>query len=125
MNILVAEDNAANRELLREALGMKGHSVTEAENGEEALARLEEFAPDMILLDIQMPKLDGYEVIRRIRLDERWQKLKVIALTAFAMRGEQEKALAAGFDGYVSEPITLSVLWAEIEKVKQSSDGMS
>jgi CheY-like chemotaxis protein len=117
MNILVAEDNAANRLLLREALGMKGHFVTEAVNGEEALERLEEVAPDILLLDIQMPKLDGYEVLRRIRLDARWRSLKVIALTALAMRGEQEKALAAGFDAYVSKPLSLTDLCQQIERL--------
>jgi len=117
MNILVAEDNAANRELLREALVMKGYSVTEAVNGEEALAKLDEVAPDIILLDIQMPRLDGYEVLERIRRDDRWRTLKVIALTAFAMRGELEIALAAGFDAYVSKPLSLVSLYQEIEKL--------
>jgi len=117
VKILVADDNAANRELLREALGMKGHLMTEAVDGEEALAGLDELLPDVILLDINMPKLSGYEVIRRIRLNDRWQKIRVIAVTALAMRGEQEKALAAGFDAYISKPISLACLYQALERV--------
>ena len=117
MTILVVEDNAANRELLKEALGARGHVVTEVTNGEEALATLAQWEPDLVLLDIQMPKLDGYEVIRRIRDDARLHSLKVIALTAFAMRGEEEKTRSAGFDGYVSKPISFRTLYQQIEAV--------
>ena len=117
MTILVVEDNAANRELLKEALGARGHLVTEVTNGEEALATLTTWEPDLVLLDIQMPKIDGYEVIRRIRDDARLRSLKVIALTAFAMRGEEEKTRSAGFDGYVSKPISFKTLYQQIDAV--------
>jgi len=117
MTVLVAEDNAANRELIREALGVKGHSVTEALDGEEALAKLKDPLPDVLLLDIQMPRMNGYEVIRRIREDRRLQRLKVIALTAFAMRGEREKALSAGFDGYLAKPISLTTLYQQLDEI--------
>jgi CheY-like chemotaxis protein len=121
MLILVAEDNTANRELLREALSLKDYAIVEAADGEEALQVLMERSPDLVLLDIQMPKLDGYEVLHRIRADGGLSGTKVIALTALAMRGERERAMTAGFDGYVSKPITLSALYAEIERVRQQA----
>ena len=117
MLILVAEDNAANRELLREALAMRDYAIVEAVDGEEALRMVKERSPDLVLLDIQMPKLDGYEVLRRIRNHAGRSGTKVIALTALAMRGERERAMAAGFDGYVTKPITISALYVEIERM--------
>jgi two-component system, cell cycle response regulator DivK len=119
VRVLVAEDNAANRELLREALGAKGHAVTEALDGEEVLAMLDTSLPDVVLLDIQMPRLDGYQVIQRIRGNRGWQGLKVIALTAFAMRGEEQRALSAGFDGYLSKPVSLAALYRKLDEFSQ------
>jgi CheY-like chemotaxis protein len=117
MLILIAEDNAANREFLREALTARDHAVVEAVNGEEALRMIERSSPDIVMLDIQMPRLDGYEVLRRVRADAQWCATKMIAVTALAMRGERERALAAGFDGYISKPIALAALYLEIENV--------
>jgi two-component system cell cycle response regulator DivK len=117
MLILIAEDNAANRELLREALTARDHAVVEAVNGEEALRMIEQSSPDLVMVDIQMPRVDGYEVLRRVRADAQWSATKMIAVTAFAMRGERERALAAGFDGYISKPIALAALYLEMEKV--------
>jgi two-component system cell cycle response regulator DivK len=118
MLILIVEDNPENRELLREALTYDNHDIVEAVNGEEALETMRVVLPDLVLLDIQMPKLDGYEVIRRVRADEVLKGTRVVALTALAMRGERERALAAGFDGYISKPISFALLDAEVEKAQ-------
>jgi len=92
--ILVAEDNLANRELIPEILESCGHEVIEAEDGQQALERLKETKPDLVLLDIQMPVLDGYAVIRRLRQIPRFAGLKVVALTAYAMQGDRDRVLA-------------------------------
>src|SRR5579864_6859882 len=98
--ILVGEDNAVNRELVRELLESFGHDVIEAENGHEVLQQLQREPVDLVLLDIQMPVLDGYAVLQSIRQNEKLKTLPVVALTAFAMRGDKEKALEAGFDAH-------------------------
>ena len=117
--ILVAEDNAVNAELIREFLEMRGYQTIEAANGQEALEKISVCDPDVVLMDVQMPMLDGFEVIRRIRGHERHQHLHVIALTAFAMRGDREKALAAGFDAYVTKPIDFEILLCAIGEGKK------
>src|SRR5271168_4989448 len=99
--ILVGEDNAVNRELVKELLESFGHQVIEAENGREVLEQLYKVKADLVLLDIQMPVLDGYSVLRVMRDDENLKNLPVVALTAFAMRGDKEKALDAGFDAHL------------------------
>jgi CheY-like chemotaxis protein len=110
MKILVAEDNPANRELIREILEVEGYEVLEAVNGLEALEQIEERLPDLVLMDIQMPLIDGFETVSKLRKDARFAKLPVIALTAYAMSGDQEKALMAGFDGYLSKPMDVKQL---------------
>ena len=115
--VLLAEDNPMNRELIRDLLESACWQVTEAADGEEALRKLRETAPDLVLLDVQMPRLDGYAVLRRLRDDPRLAHLPVIALTAYAMRGDREQALAAGFDGYVSKPVDFRELRTEIERL--------
>ena len=116
--VLVADDNPAGRELVRE--GLSGHvaSLTEAANGREALQKIRESRPDLVLLDIQMPEMDGYEVLREIRQDPLLKDLRVVALTAFAMQGDREKALAAGFDDYVTKPVNVAKLKAQLEAAK-------
>ena len=103
--ILVAEDDPALRELVRETLGMLGYEVIEAVDGEEALRKVRESPPDLVLLDIQMPKLDGQGVLKQIRQDPKLAHLPVVALTGFAMRGDKEKGLATGFDNYLAKPV--------------------
>ncbi len=110
MKILVAEDNPANRELIREILEVHGYDVLEAANGLEALEQIEEKLPDLVLMDIQMPLIDGFETVSKLRKDPRFGKLPVIALTAYAMSGDEEKALMAGFDGYLSKPMDVKQL---------------
>lgn len=103
-DILVAEDNPVNRELIREILESRGYSVTEAENGEEAIKLLRQRSPAMAIIDIQMPKMSGFELIRLIREESGISKTKCLALTAFAMGGDREKILGAGFDAYLTKP---------------------
>lgn len=116
-NVLVAEDNPVNRELLRELLENRGYSVAEACDGQAALKMVEESRPDILLLDIGMPVLDGFAVIRRIRQDPTLATLPVLAVTAYAMRGDRENVLNAGFDGYLSKPINARDLTNELERL--------
>jgi CheY-like chemotaxis protein len=115
--VLVAEDNIVNRELMRELLEIRGYHVTEACDGLEALEMLEQTRPDILLLDLGMPKLDGFGVVRKIRDNPRLVDLPVLAVTAYAMRGDREQVLNAGFDGYLSKPIDAAALATEIERL--------
>lgn len=115
--ILVADDNTASRELIREVLEMSGYEVVEATDGREAVSRARENPPDLLLVDIQMPRLDGYGVIHELRNDPRLSGLRVIALTAFAMQGDRERALQAGFDGYITKPVDIAQLRQELKKL--------
>ena len=115
--VLIAEDNPVNRELLRELLEIRGFSVIEAGDGQAALRLLEESRPDILLLDLDMPVLDGFATVRRIRENPAWASLPVLAVTAYAMQGDREKVLASGFDGYQSKPIKASTLVEEMERL--------
>jgi len=116
-NVLIAEDNTINRELLRELLEARGHSVIEACNGQEALDALEQTQPDILLLDINMPVMDGLAAVRKIRENPQLARLPIVAVTANAMLGERENILNAGFDGYLSKPINARVLAEEMERL--------
>lgn len=113
--VLIAEDNAVNRELLRELLESRGHIVREACNGREALENLHSERPDILLLDLGMPVMDGFATLAEIRKDASLKSLPVVAVTAYAMQGDREKALSAGFDGYLTKPIHVPSLVAEME----------
>jgi CheY-like chemotaxis protein len=115
--VLVAEDNPVNRELLRELLENRGHAVVEACDGQEALRMVEETQPDILLLDIGMPVLDGYAVARRIRENPALAPLPILAITAYAMQGDREKILHSGFDGYLSKPVSARALADELERL--------
>jgi two-component system, cell cycle response regulator DivK len=115
--ILIAEDNAVNRELLRELLEMCGYTVVEACDGEEALRIIEQTQPDLVLLDIGMPLLDGFGVIRKIRENPRFASMPVVAVTAYAMQGDREKILSSKFDGYLSKPVDARSLVQELDRV--------
>ncbi len=119
--ILIAEDNPVNRELLRELLENRGYSVVEACDGREALRMVEETQPDILLLDIGMPILDGYAVARKIRENPRFAALPILAVTAYAMQGDREKVLNSGFDGYLSKPVSSSLLEAELARILNKS----
>ena len=103
--ILIVEDKATSRELLRTVLERQGYGVIEAKDGEEALQQLRTATLDLVLLDLQIPIRNGYDVLQRIRSDHRLAHLPVVALTASAMQGDREKALAAGFTGYIAKPV--------------------
>ena len=111
MTILLADDNPGNREVARLALEAVGYEVIEAADGGEAVELAQSVLPSLLILDIQMPVLDGYGVIGRLRQDERFAATPAIAMTAFAMHGDQEKALAAGFHAAyleTSEPLAFT-----------------
>jgi two-component system cell cycle response regulator DivK len=103
--ILVVEDNEKNMKLFRDVLQAKGYATLEATSGEQAVELATEHVPDLILMDVQLPGIDGVEALSRIRGDERTQSIPVIALTAQAMAGDRERFLESGFDGYISKPV--------------------
>src|SRR5277367_1363567 len=107
MTILLADDNLPSRELMREILEASGHVIVEAANGRDALDLIRQNQPELVFLDLQMPVLDGFSVIRELRTDVRFRRLPVVAVTASAMLGDRERAIAAGFDSYIAKPIHL------------------
>jgi two-component system, cell cycle response regulator DivK len=115
--VLVADDKEAGRELVRTVLEKSGYQVFEAGDGEEAVAEARRIHPDLIILDIHMPGLDGFGVIERLRQEEGFAATPIIALTASAMMGDRERAMAAGFTGYITKPIRLDALRAEVERL--------
>jgi PAS domain S-box-containing protein len=114
--ILLVEDNAINQELARDLLGRAGIVVTVAENGREALDVLSRQRFDAVLMDCQMPVMDGYDATRALRADPQWRDLPVIAMTANAMVGDREKALAAGMDDHIAKPIRVNELFATLAR---------
>ena len=112
--ILVVEDQEDNRQILRDLLGNAGYELTEAENGEEAIAAVDRRRPDLILMDIQLPLMDGYEATRRIRTNPDLKSVPIIAVTSYALSGDEAKALAAGCDGYVTKPCSPRDLLAKV-----------
>ncbi len=120
--VLVADDNPAGRELVRESLAPHVSSIMEASDGRDALAKIRETLPDLVLLDIQMPELDGYAVLREIRSDPALRDVRVVALTAFAMQGDRERALEAGFDDYLTKPVSVAKLKAQLEPAPPEAD---
>jgi signal transduction histidine kinase/DNA-binding response OmpR family regulator len=127
LRILVAEDNPVNRTVVVRLLEKRGHSVRVADNGRAALAAFEEEPFDIVLMDIQMPEMDGFEATELIRAREYilGAHIPIIAMTAHAMKGDEEKCLAAGMDGYVSKPIHPAKLFEAIEKATRESVAVS
>ena len=113
--ILVIEDNAANLELVRYLLTYSGYTVLPASDGGQGLALARQERPDLIICDLQMPELDGYQVLEQLRGDVRGADLRIVALTAFSMPKDRDKVLTAGFDGYLSKPIEPENFVAQIE----------
>lgn len=114
--ILVADDRATSRELLCAVLEQSGHAVYEASNGIGALQSARELLLDLIILDLHMPVLDGFGALEELKSDPRFSATPIVALTASAMQGDCERALSAGFTGYIAKPIRLSALRHEIER---------
>jgi two-component system cell cycle response regulator DivK len=115
--ILVADDKATSRELVRTVLEKFGYEILEAADGLEALRYARENRPDLIILDLHMPGLDGFGVIEILRREAEFATTPIVALTASAMQGDREHALASGFTGYLTKPIRLSVLRGEVERL--------
>ena len=103
--VLVVEDNDKNMKLFRDVLQATGYRTLEATTGEDAVDLAAEHSPDLVLMDAQLPGIDGFEALRRLRDDERTAGICVVALTAQAMEGDRERFLEAGFDGYISKPV--------------------
>lgn len=115
--VLIADDKEMGRELVRTVLENSGYTVIEAADGNEALLRAHESKPDLIILDLHMPGLDGFGVMTALRRDANFAATPVMALTASAMQGDRERALSAGFTSYVSKPIRLALLRGEVERL--------
>jgi two-component system, cell cycle response regulator DivK len=103
--ILIVDDNEMNMKLARDVLGFAGFRILEAVNAEEAIALAQEHVPDVILMDIRLPGMDGTTALGRLKGEARTAAIPVVALTSFAMKGDRERFLAAGFDGYLEKPI--------------------
>lgn len=108
--ILIADDRASSRELLRTVLLRAGYTVLEAEDGAQAVALARSGHPDLVMLDLQMPGLDGFGALAELRGDPRFKDVPIVALTASAMRGDREKILEAGFTDYLAKPVGLEML---------------
>lgn len=113
--ILHIEDNFENRVLVRRLLQFSGYEVIEAENAYEALELLETTTPDMILMDINMPDIDGYSLTRQLKSNIKFRNVPIIAITANVMKGDREKSLLAGCDGYIDKPIHVDTFIEQIE----------
>jgi two-component system, cell cycle response regulator DivK len=120
--ILVVEDNERNMRLFCDVLQASGYRTLEATTGESAVEIALEHAPDLVLMDIQLPDIGGVEALARLRADARGAFLPVLALTAQAMEGDRERFLAAGFDGYLSKPVDIPSF---VATVKEHCDGVS
>jgi two-component system, cell cycle response regulator DivK len=116
--ILVVEDQEDDRQIIRDMLAGTGYAITEAEDGEQALAAVAKERPDLILMEIQLPSMDGYEAMRRIRTDPALLSIPIIAVSSYAPSGE-EKARAAGCDDYVPKPFSPRQLLAKIRNFLQ------
>ena len=114
-NILYIEDNEQNLYLITYLLRAKGYDVIQARSGEEGIALAQQRLPDLILLDIQLPGMDGYEIARRLRSCPEVRRIPIVAVTSYAMVGDREKALAAGCDGYIEKPIDPATFLLQVE----------
>jgi len=114
--ILVIEDQEDNRQIVRDLMAASGYELIEATTGEEGVAAAARERPDLILMDIQLPGIDGYEVTRRIKANPQLKSIPIIAVTSYALSGDDKKAFAAGCDGYVTKPYSPRLLLAKIRE---------
>ena len=121
--ILLVEDNELNRDMLRRRLERKGYAIAVAVDGQSALAAVQSERPDLILMDLRLPDIDGREVTRRLKTDEATRAIPVIALTAHAMEGDREQAIQAGCDDYDTKPVDLPRLIGKIEALLRGGKG--
>lgn len=126
MLILYVEDNYENKLFVRRVIESMGHEMMEAETGHESLLVVEERTPDLILMDINIPGMDGLETASKFKADSRWTHIPIIALTANAMKGDRERCLAAGCNGYLQKPIGVTDLRREVQyymaKLEKTTD---
>jgi two-component system cell cycle response regulator DivK len=118
--ILHVEDNPANRMIVRDLLEFRGYQVVDVMDGEEALAATERERPDLILMDIQLPRISGLEATRRIKAREDLRRIPIVAVTSFALSGDDQKAFAAGCDAYIAKPYKTRELLELIQRLLQS-----
>lgn len=121
--ILYVEDNFDNRSLVRRVLEAEGYQLMEAPNAAAALKLLEQGEPDLILMDINMPDMDGYTLTAKIRAMPAHTRVPIVAVTANVMRGDREKSLEAGCDGYIQKPIDIDNLPHQIERFMRNTNG--
>jgi CheY-like chemotaxis protein len=120
-HILVVDDNPRNLKLAFDVLEDAGYEVVEAADAEEAQIMIDRNLPDLILMDIALPGMDGLTLTRKIKANERTKHIRIIALTAFAMKGDDRKALAAGCDGYITKPIDIHQLPVQVAEILRES----
>ena len=121
--ILIVDDNPVNLKLIRVLLTGEGYDVRTTGEANEAMDTLKDFTPRLILMDLQLPGMDGLELTRRIKADPAMEKTVIVALTAYAMKGDEEKARAAGCDGYITKPIDTRALPGMIAQYLRDGDG--
>ena len=115
--ILVVEDTEDNRQILRDLLGMAGYTMIEAQDGAEGVAKATEHKPDLILMDIQMPVMDGYEATRQIKANPELKAIPIVAVTSYALSGDEAKARAAGCDDYIAKPYSPRQMLAKVREI--------
>ena len=114
--VLVVDDHEDNRRILRDLLRSAGYDIVEATTGEDGVAAARTRTPDLILMDIQLPGIDGYEATRRIKADEALRRIPLIVVTSYALSGDDAKAMAAGADAYVAKPFSPRAMLAKIRE---------
>ena len=115
--ILVVEDTEDNRQILRDLLGMAGYDMVEAHDGAEGVAKAIEHRPDLILMDIQMPVMDGYEATRRIKANPELKAIPIVAVTSYALSGDEQKTREAGCDAYIAKPYSPRQMLAKVKEI--------
>lgn len=115
--ILVVEDTEDNRQILRDLLGMAGYQMVEAHDGAQGVAMATEHRPDLILMDIQMPVMDGYEATRRIKADPALKAIPIVAVTSYALSGDEAKTREAGCDSYIAKPYSPRQMLAKVREI--------
>ncbi|ADI72981.1 response regulator receiver protein [Methanohalobium evestigatum Z-7303] len=125
INILLVEDDRLNRELISDFLNPHGYNIINAEDGFEALEKLEDYYVDLILLDIQLPQMNGLEFIYKLKNNFLFTDIPVVALTAHAMLGDKKKFIDAGCDGYIPKPINVDVFESQVKQHLKNSEMVS
>jgi two-component system, cell cycle response regulator DivK len=115
--ILVVEDTEDNRQILRDLLGMAGYDLVEAHDGAQGVAMAAEHKPDLILMDIQMPVMDGYEATRRIKANPELKAIPIVAVTSYALSGDEQKTRDAGCDAYIAKPYSPRQMLAKVREI--------